>query len=374
MKKRSLLCILLCISLSACQGEVPEENLFLEKYREIFVRENAQRAALIYLDEDFIPELVLLKNGGYRLYSFDGSKATALDMPDVEIRANAYGPRHYFEESEDPAFYWFEYVPHKGLLRVHGGNLGERERKDYYLRYTGDSLKLEFAAYSTEYAWHTYEEEKEIANEEFISKISDLGYDGLTLCGYLFDNIETAYENIDLTSDTKGVLEDFVNGERDALDHVEGISDIPEEGFVMRSYRDYYDYITAGDEQWGRLEYIDFDNDGDEELILHGYCGACDFFDVAGDTVYKVLETGTTTNVAYVTEREGKKVIVGTDLTHAGRKSYIVMTYDACCCLTDWFQLSAAYEGTEYASEDEFMYRNRKISMEEYEGIRDSIQ
>lgn len=63
-----------------------------------------------------------------------------------------------------------------------------------------------------------------------------------------FDSIETACENIGLEADTGRVLQDFVDGERDALNHVERISDIPEEGFAVRSYRDYYEYITAGEE------------------------------------------------------------------------------------------------------------------------------
>lgn len=64
---------------------------------------------------------------------------------------------------------------------------------------------------------------------------------------------------------------------------------------------------------------------------MHGYCWSLCFFDVVGDTVYKVLETG-----------------------------------------RFWF--SAAYEGAEYSTDDEFMYRNREISMEEFEDIRDSIE
>lgn len=392
MKKICLLCIWLCVSLSACQGAVQEETvlgeteesvlqenqlpeseiLFLERYQEVFVREKANRAALIYLDEDYIPELLILKNGEYRLYSFDGLEVKTVDMPDTEVKANAYGPRHDFEDSEHQTLYWFEYVPYKGLIRVHGGN--EQERNDYYLRYIEDSFEMELATKSAEYTWHTYDGEKEISNEEFISQLAGLGYDELIPCSYLFDNVEAAYENIGTTPNTKKVLEDFVNGKIDALDYVEEISDIPEDGFVMRSYEDYYEYITAGEEHWGHQEYIDFDNDGEEELIMNGYCGSRYFFDVIGDTVYLCLKTGTTTDVSYVAEREGKRVIARTDLTHAGRKRYEIMTYDACCCLVDWFCLYTAYEGEKYSADDKFTYRNREISMEEYERIRDSIQ
>lgn len=50
--------------------------------------------ALIYLDEDSIPELLVIKNGSYRLYTFDGAQAAAIDMSDLEIRAKAYTLRH----------------------------------------------------------------------------------------------------------------------------------------------------------------------------------------------------------------------------------------------------------------------------------------
>lgn len=384
MKKRiCLLCICFCVSLCACQktdwqneAKISEEKQsYLDKYNDIFTVEDAKRAALFYLDEDSVPELLLLKNGEYRLYTFDGSEVKVIDMPDTEIKANAYGLQHEFQKSDYPSFYWFEYVPYKGLIRVHSSI--EEERHDYYLRYADGLFSKELEAKSVDYKWYTYDAEEEIRNEDFLAGLSDLGYDKLIPCEYLYDNMADAYENIDISSDNRKVLDDFVSGKIDALDYVEEIGDIPEEGFVMRSYEDYFEYITAGDEFWieaSEIEYIDFDNDGEDEMIIHGYAGACLFFDVIGDTVYKVLHTGSTTDVASVALIKGKKVIERTDLTHTGRKYYWVMEFDACCCLVDWFNLHASYDGQKYSEEDEFMYREREISMEEFEKIRDSIQ
>ena len=120
-------------------------------------------------------------------------------------------------------------------------------------------------------------------------------------------------------------------------------------------------------------EYIDFDNDGEDELIMHGYAGACLFFDVIGDTVYKVLRTGGTADVAYVTVFKEKRVVARTDLTHGGRLSYRIMEFDPCGCLIDWFHLYADFEGARYSEEDKFTYRNHEISMEEFEEIMNSI-
>lgn len=118
---------------------------------------------------------------------------------------------------------------------------------------------------------------------------------------------------------------------------------------------------------------MDFDNDGKDELIIHGYAGACLFFDVIGDTVYLLLETGSTTDVASVAELNGKRVIERTDLTHAGRESYRIMEFDACGCLIDHFHLYTEYADDDYSIEDTFWYRDEKISMEEFESILSHI-
>lgn len=385
-RKIGFLLVALCFSLCGCQREAAENEslfreetetdeevqIFLDKYSEIIAREAAKRAALIYLDEDSIPELLILKDGEYKLYTFDGSEAGALVMADEEIKANSYGPGHDFEESGYQTFYWFEYVPYGGLIRVHSGD--NQERHDYYLRYADGLFAMELETKSVDFTWYTYDTEKEITNEEFLNQLSVLGYDKLIPCGYLYEDVAAAYENMGAVSDTKRVLEDFVSGKTEALDCVEEIGDIPEDGFVMRSYEAFYDDITEGEDEWGSVEYIDFDNDGDEELILHGYTGARLFFDVTGDMVYKVLRTGSTTDVASVVEIEGRKAVERTDLTHAGRKSYRIMKFDSCCCLIDWFHLYAEYEGTDYSEGGRFEYRNREISLEEFEGILESIQ
>lgn len=383
-----LLCIYICINLCGCQRTVPENDLvlaeteqnapeekatFLDGYAELVVAEDVKRVSLIYLDEDDIPELLVLKDGEYHLYSFDGLKVTAIAMPATEIKANAYGQQHNFDWSDEMAFYWFEYVPYQGLIRVHSG--ADEEREDYYLRYANGLLSIELEVKSdNSNTWYTYDAEKEISNEEFLSQLSALGYDKLIPCGYLYENVADAYESIGTVSDTGKVLDDFVNGKMDALDYVDGISDIPEDSFVMKSYADFYEEITAGDEFWGDVEYMDFDNDDEDELIIHGYTGACLFFDVIGDTVYKVLETGTTTDFASVAVLNGKKVIERSDFLYVGRTYYWIMEFDACCCVVDWWELHASYEGERYSEEDEFMYRDRETTMEEFEEIVSSIQ
>ena len=413
-KMKSLLCIcLLCIGLCACQrnvhGTIPEAgsasaeteqtaesapaeteqtvestpseteqiveqgNEWKEAYQNLLLKEEVKRMALIYLDEDIIPELLVLQNGEYFLYTFDGSQIAAIDMPDDGIRAKSYAPKHALEHSAgDLAFYWFEYVPYQGLIRVHSGDEGER--CDYYLSYKNASFDLELEAKFTDYIWHTYNAKQEITNEEFLSSLSDLGYDQLSPCGFLYDNIEDAYENIGKVSDNREVLDDFVNGKIDALYQVEEITDIPEDGFAMRSYVDLYMDFIMGDGM-GRMQYVDFDNDGEDELVMRDYMGNSIFLDVIGNTVYNVLEAYGTADQSDAAEMDGKRVVVSADVSHGGRKHYIVKQYDACGCLVDFFRLSASYDGKDhYSDEDEFEYREQPVTMEEFEEIRDRIQ
>ena len=345
---------------------------FLDGYNNFILEEDVKRSALIYLDEDDIPELLVLKNGEYRLYTCDGTQITEIAMPDDGIRANAYGPRHIQENySRDCTFYWFEYVPYQRLLRVH--NSIDEERCDYYLRYEDGSFVLELEARFADTTWHTYDAKQEIDNEDFLSRLSDVGYDELMPCGYLYENIEDAYENIGRTSNTREVLEDFISGKIDAVYSVEEINDIPEESFDMISYEELYDHYIMGD-AIGSINYVDFDNDGEEELVMEDYMGNSIFFDVIGDTVYKVIRASGTADIAYIVEIEGKRAIARTDLTHGGRRCYSIFQYDACGCVVDFFGLYTYYEGSSYTAEDEFWYRDQEITMEEFEEKVNSIQ
>lgn len=347
-------------------------NEALVRYNDFVTKGNVKRMALIYLNNDLMPELLILNNGEYKLYTYDGEELSEITMPSTEIRANAYGPQHTFEDPYKMTFYWFEYVPFKGLIRVHGGET--KNRHDYYLRYTKTGFVKELEGESKNYEWLTYEGEKEIGSERFLERTEVLGYDELIPCGFLYENIFLACENIGKVSDTQKVLNDFVNGKTDAMYGVEVAEATQEISPVMKSYKVLYDEMTSGEPEWGSLEYNDFDNDGKDELILHGYCGSRMFFDVIGETVYVVLETSGTADSASVASMDGKKIIERTDLLHGGRKFYEIMQYDACCCMVNRFTLYVEYAGTNYTENDVFEYNYQEISMTEFEAILNRIQ
>ncbi len=381
-RKMSFLCLCLCVCFSACtmkvQGDNPvrdnnisleqsEENMdFLDKYQDFANAENAEKVALIYLDEDAMPELLILKGGEYELYFMDGSQVEKVAMPDAETKANAYGSKHGMEWFRYQSPYWFEYVPYKGLARVHGGDA--EERYDVYLRYEAGSFSRELKTQSIGGSWSTYDTEGEIPQEEFTRQMVSLGYGQLTPCGYLYETVEDAYDNIGAVWDTKKVLGDFVDGKTDALC-------CERDGFSWKSYEELYEHASSGEPGLDgvRIKYTDFDNDGEDEMVLRSYIGSARFFDVIGDTVYEVLETFFTTDRAYVVEIDGERVLARTDLSHTGRQNYEIMKYDACCCVTDWYWFTVEYEGEHYSEGDKFRYMGHEITMEEYEELVDSI-
>lgn len=369
------ICICLCFGVCGCTNAVEDStdiDTFIAEYCNVVEKENAEKVALFYLDEDSIPELLVEKNEEYRLYSFDGVEVKELSMPSDKIKASTYGLRYNFEEINNNTKYWFEYVPYNGRIRVHCSD--DEERHDYYLKYCDDTFVLELETRRTDSSWYSYGEEGEIANEEFLSRLSNLGYDKLVSCAYLFDDVVAAYENIGQTSDSQKVLKDFVNGEINALYSAGENSNANADENDMRSYKELYEEITAGEDLWGSLEYIDFDNDGEDELILYGYANACLFFDVCGDTIYTVLHTSGTTDVASVVEMNGKNIVMRADCMYKGRKYYEFMEFDACGCLIDQACLRVTYEGNEYSKKDKFLYRNDEISMDEFEIILNSIR
>lgn len=352
------------------------EETWEEAYQSLILEEGFKKMALIYLDEDSIPELLVIKNGSYRLYTFDGVQAAAIDMSDLEIRAKAYTLRHKVEYfPRYLTFSWFEYVPYQGLIRVHNNNGQSWERCDYYLKYESGALTLELKAEYNNSYWYTCNQQ-EITNEEFLSSLSDLGYEQLIPCGFLYDNIEEAYANIGRTVNSRAALEGFVSGKTNAVYYVKGVTDIPEYDFFMKSYEDIYNAIVPKG-AFGSTEYVDFDNDGEEELIIQSDTGACVFFDVIGDTVYRVMRIfDDTSGTTYIAERNGKRVIVTRDQLRGtkGLKSYVVRQYDSCGCLVDYFWLSASYEGADYSMTDEFEYRDQPVTVEKFDEIEHSMR
>ena len=116
---------------------------------------------------------------------------------------------------------------------------------------------------------------------------------------------------------------------------------------------------------------VDLDNDGDEELILKGPYGGM-YIDVRDDKVYVLAEgEGTTGELSY-TSFDGETYIVHRDTSHGGRQVYWFDKYNGKGEAEDSFTLSAEYwdsEDDHYNENSDFTFRDKKITMEEYESL-----
>lgn len=130
---------------------------------------------------------------------------------------------------------------------------------------------------------------------------------------------------------------------------------------------DYFNFYAG--------ERVDLDNDGEDEQILDGPYGGM-YLDARDGKVYVLAEGGGTAEELSYTYYDNAVWIVHSDYTHMGRKMYWLSRYDGAGNVTDKFQLSAEYWDSPddvYDENSDFTFRDRKISMEEYEALREEI-
>ncbi len=130
-----------------------------------------------------------------------------------------------------------------------------------------------------------------------------------------------------------------------------------------------WDNVTVSDER------VDLDNDGENELILTGANGGM-YLDARDGKVYVLAEgDGTAFRLGHA-EYEGSTYVVHSDTTHGGRQAYTLDKYNGKGEIEDSFQLAAMYWDNEYDLYDhdsEFIFRDKNITMEEYEALAKEI-
>lgn len=130
---------------------------------------------------------------------------------------------------------------------------------------------------------------------------------------------------------------------------------------------DYFSYSVG--------ERVDLDNDGEDEQILNGPYGGI-YLDVRDGEVYVLSEGEGTAGVLFFTQFDNAGWIVHCDITHAGRQVYWLKQYDGGGKIVDEFTLSAEYWDSpddRYDENSDFTYRDEKITMTEFEALRDEI-
>lgn len=120
---------------------------------------------------------------------------------------------------------------------------------------------------------------------------------------------------------------------------------------------------------------LDLDNDGEDELVLYGPYGGM-YLDKSSSDDYLIVFAegeGTAMQLSYVFY-DNAYWIIKSDTTHAGRKMYSFTKYSGVNNIVDSFELNAEYGNQDYYDENsDFTYRDRKITMEEYEQIYENI-
>lgn len=168
--------------------------------------------------------------------------------------------------------------------------------------------------------------------------------------------------------ESEELLDAFLSGEIPAVYDDEGEQAImSDQLFSDEEEEDYFSYSVG--------ERVDLDNDGENEQIVDGPYGGI-YFDARDGKVYVLAQGEGTAGVLSYADYDNAVWIVHSDTTHAGRKTYWLAKYDGEGNIEDEFQLSAEYWDSpddKYDENSDFTYRDEKISMEEYERLREEI-
>ena len=187
-------------------------------------------------------------------------------------------------------------------------------------------------------------------------------------CGRNDEEIISTVSGLDSTvkSESEELLDAFLAGE------IPAIYDNGDEAVIM------FDQLPFDEEDWFSYsagERIDLDNDGEKEQIVSGPYGGS-YFDARDGKVYELAEGEGTTGFLSYTDYDNAILIVHSDTTHVGRQTYWLTRYDGEGNIVDEFRLGASYWDSLddiYNENSDFTYRDKKISMREYEALRKEI-
>lgn len=130
----------------------------------------------------------------------------------------------------------------------------------------------------------------------------------------------------------------------------------------------------AGEESfYHEEERVDLDNDGENELIISNPYGGM-YLDVLDEKVVVFEEGQDSSSFLSYLYYEDACWIVYSDISHGGRHMHNLVKYKGSDTIADSFQLDADYgEQMEYDESSEFIYRDERITMQEYEALHEEI-
>ncbi len=355
---------------TANTNDTQKEDSYLDAYQAQVTADNGHNVALIDFDGDNTPDLIYTSGSSYKLYTYKDNAVSEISITPGNTRANFSGNLFYNGEASPTQnryeHFYFEYVPGAKLIRTHSA---DSTKNDFYISFD-ESLTPALSLQTTwSGSWTTYVDGAVAENDTFNKERISRGFDKLTRCEYYYDDVKTAYDNLSKKSSKTNILSDFVEGKIDAIDSITSVD--TKNGTFSYSNTNYATYRSkyGASNTDTDYDYIDFDNDGVNELIVNGDSYERLFFDTCGDDVYLLFSSGGTADQANITTLDSSNVIVRSDTGHQGRQTYVVSTYDSCGCLVDWYGLSAEYydnQNDRYDANSTFTYRDNKISMKDY--------
>lgn len=177
---------------------------------------------------------------------------------------------------------------------------------------------------------------------------------------------EKKWENTESSNEASDLIDAFIRGEIDAESSDEGRAPIN------------ISELENNEEEWLRYEVgdrIDIDSDGEDELIMNGPYGGM-ILDARDNKVYILTEGDGMAAVLSVAKLDNEFWVVHADTSHSGRQMYFLDKYNGRGEITDSTTLSAEYwdsPNDQYDEDSDFMFRDKPITMEEFERIRDEM-
>ncbi|MCR5107893.1 MAG: hypothetical protein K6B28_06985 [Lachnospiraceae bacterium] len=300
------------------------------------------------LDEDNIPELFIVSEGNIFLVSYDNG----------DVIWGGDGMHMY-------------YKPH-GSKCVGASSDGESLSIMYYEGFDKEYLEpVKVVNYDAFTNTKGYDEEIALVEEEYV-KIPEIGDEAY------FDSIDEAIDNIwikgnessgQTVSEADKLLDAFINNEIPA-----SYESGDEEFFIsdLMAYNQYEEIFSVG-------ERLDLDNDGENEQIINNLYGGI-YIDASNGSLKEFTGGYDSASQISYTEYDDAVWIVHSDDTHQGREVYELTRYEGADNIVDSFELRADYWNNydetgidEYNETNEFHYRDKAITMAEYDKLKAEI-
>lgn len=352
---------------------VPGYTDYLLQYAETVKEYKPNRVAFIFFDGDDIPDLLMDTEGKYSLYTYAGGQPTKVLMNMQGDDADAWVQREEFDDDPDIYYMPFDYIPYKCMTRVCFNYDYNVVYEDYdydgYYQYTRNDSITTYNRYCdwapiTELCnnnnlvymgWCAYYAGNETDNYTYQLKRLELGYNELVSCEYMYYSLAEAYLNIGREpEDAMTVFDRYINngGMDQYMQHVSQ--------FYYGDISEFFDR---------HIDFTDFDDDGETEMVIKHYMGSTDYYEAIGDEAVCVMHAGSGTADATDLCSDGfRTLIFRGDVTHVGREVRYLAQLDRNGCIIDvttlhW--LSNTGNG-EYRSDDQYSYDKVKITRELY--------